>query len=281
MYKFLLIIVICLFIILLYFDQKIPEHFENNPAQSQIMTKSYLSNDKVPKIIWTYWDTDEVPEIVKLSMKSWKKTSPNYFINLMNQKNVEEYISLPENWKRLPSYRQSDIIRLRLLEKYGGVWIDASTILLENLDNFISKDNLTFFITPSSSLENPVFENWFISAPPNNNVIKQWIKEVLIALQNTDKYVDDSSVYNVETINGVYYLICHLALKNIYENDKSLFNRAKIYSSNDTAFYYQYNTPDWKYLFKNKFDKSKLMIKLTSQHRKYIDLQHFDKSLIE
>ena len=213
MYKFLLIIVLCLFIILLYFDKKIPEHFENKPAQ--IITNSYLSNDKVPKIIWTYWDTDEVPEIVKLSMKSWKKTSPNYFINLMNQKNIEEYVSLPENWKRLPSYRQSDIIRLRLLEKYGGVWIDASTILLENLDNFISKDNLTFFITPSSSLENPVFENWFISAPPNNKVIKMWIEEVLLALQNTDKYVDDSNIYNIEIIGDVNYLICHLALKNI------------------------------------------------------------------
>lgn len=278
MYKFLLIIVMCLFIILLYFDKKIPEYFENYPEQ--IMTKSYLSNDKVPKIIWTYWDTEEVPEIVKLSMKSWRKTSPNYFINLMNQKNIEEFVSLPENWKRLPSYRQSDIIRLRLLEKYGGVWIDASTILLEDLDNFISKDNLTLFITPLSSLENPVFENWFISAPPNNKVIKMWIEEVLLALQNTNKYIYDSNVYNVEITGDVNYLICHLVLKNIYENDKSLLNGTKIYVSNDTAFYYQRITPDWKYLFKNKFDKSKLMIKLTGQHRKKIDLQYFDKSLV-
>jgi len=235
MYKFFLIIVMCLFIILLYFDKKIPEHFESYP--SQIMTKSYLSNDKVPKIIWTYWDTEEVPEIVKLSMKSWKKTSPNYFINLMNQKNVEEYVSLPENWKKLPPYRQSDIIRLRLLEKYGGVWIDASTILLEDLDNFISKNNLTLFITPSSSLENPVFENWFISAPPNNKVIKLWIEEVLIALSNRKEYIDKSSDYSKQSISKLYYLICHLALKNIYEKDKSLFNGAKIYDSNETAFY--------------------------------------------
>ena len=279
MYKFLLIIVMCLFIILLYFDKKIPEHFENYPAQ--IMTKSYLSNDKVPKIIWTYWDTDEVPEIVKISMKSWRKTSPQYIINLMNKKNVEELISLPENWKNLPSYRQSDIIRLRLLEKYGGVWIDASTILLEDLDKFISKDNLTFFITPKSSLENPVFENWFISAPPNNKVIKIWIEEVLLALPNNDRYIIDSNIDNVQIVGDVNYLICHLALKNIYEKDKSLFDGAKIYVSNDTAFYYQHTIPNLKYLFKNKFDKSKLMIKLTSQHRKKIDLQYFDKSLIE
>lgn len=266
MYKFLLIIVICLFIILLYFDKNIPEHFENN---------------KVPKIIWSYWDSDEIPEIVKLSIKSWKKTSPQYKINFMNQKNVEEYVSLPNNWKTLPAYRQSDIIRLRLLEKYGGVWIDASTILLEDLDKFISEDNLTLFITPRSTFENPVFENWFISAPPNNKVIKLWIEEVLIALSNPKEYIDKSNDYNKKYIRNAYYHICHLALKNIYENHKKFFNGAKIYDCNETAFYYQIKTPNLKYLFKNKFDKSRLMIKLTKGHRREIDLQYFDKSLIE
>ena len=259
MYKFLLIIVMCLFIILLYFDKKYNE---------------------IPKIIWAYWDSDEIPEIVKLSIQSWKKTSPQYKINFMNQKNIESLISLPAYWKTLPAYRQSDIIRLRLLEKYGGVWIDASTILLEDLDKFISKDNLTLFITPSSSLENPVFENWFISAPPNNLVIKMWIEEVLTALPNPKEYINKSSDYSKQTISKLYYHICHLVLKNIYENNKKLFDGAKIYDSNETAFYYQRNTPILKYLFKNKFDKSRLMIKLTGKHRKKIDLQYFDKSLV-
>ena len=265
MYKFLLIIVMCLFIILLYFDKKIPEHFQNN---------------EIPKIIWAYWDSDEIPEIVKLSIKSWKKTSPQYKINFTNQKNIETLISLPKNWKTLPAYRQSDIIRLRLLEKYGGVWIDASTILLEDLDKFISQDNLTLFITPSSSLENPVFENWFISAPPNNKIIKMWIEEVLFALPNPREYINKSNDFCKKQVRNPYYLICHLALKNIYEKNKSLFNGAKIYVSNDTAFYYQRKTPNLKYIFKNKFEKSKLMIKLTKRHRREIDLQYFDKSLV-
>ena len=267
MFKFI-IIVISLFIILTYFNK-------NNQAQS---------NDKVPKIIWSYWDTEEIPEIVKLSIKSWKKTSPNYKINFTNQKNIEELVSLPKYWKTLPPYRQADIIRLHLVEKYGGVWIDSSTILLESLDNFISKDNLTFFITPQSNLKNPVLENWFFSAPPNNKVIKMWTEEVLKALENQKEYVNKSSDYNKKSIGNlikINYLICHLALKNIYEKNKSLFNKAKIYVSNDTAWYYLNNTPNMKYLFKRKFDKKRLMIKLTGYHRKKVDLKYFDKSLVE
>jgi hypothetical protein len=239
-----------------------------------------FENNEVPKIIWAYWDTEDIPEIVKLSIKSWKKKSPQYKINLMNQKNIETLISLPKNWKTLPPYRQSDIIRLLLLEKYGGIWMDATIILLEDLDKFISKNNITFFITPASSFENPVFENWFISAPKNNKIIKLWIQEILIALSNSKKYVNKSSDYSKQTIKKPYYHICHLVLKNIYEKNKKLFDGIKIYYSNKTAFYYQINTPNLKYLFKNKFDKRKLMIKLTGKYRKNIDLQYFDKSLI-
>ena len=61
---------------------------------------------------------------------------------------------------------------------------------------------------------------------------------------------------------------------------KQDYEEAKIYDCNETAFYYQRTTPDLKYLFKNKFDKKKLMIKLTGKHRRYIDLQYFDKSLV-
>ncbi len=102
----------------------------------------------------------------------------------------------------------------------------------------------------------------------------------MLAISNPKEYINKSSNYSKQTISKLYYHICHLALKNIYEKNKKLFNGAKIYVSNDTAFYYQRNTPDLKYLFKNKFDKSRLMIKLTGKHRKKIDLQYFDKSLV-
>ena len=102
----------------------------------------------------------------------------------------------------------------------------------------------------------------------------------MIALSNPKEYIDKSSDYSKQTISKLYYHICHLALKNIYEKNKKLFNGAKIYDCNDTAFYYQRKTPNLKYLFKNKFDKSRLMIKLTKGHRREIDLQYFDKSLV-
>lgn len=141
-----------------------------------------------------------------------------------------------------------------------SITVDIFSVISDaTKSTFITMEIISFdsIITPRSSLENPVFENWFISAPPNNKVIKMWIEEVLIALSSQKEYIDKSSDYSKKHIKNPYYHICHLALKNIYEKNKSLFNGAKIYVSNDTAFYYQRTTPDLKYLFKNKFDKKK------------------------
>ena len=66
--------------------------------------------------------------------------------------------------------------------------------------------------------ENKIFENWFISCPANNDVIKKWWLEVDKALTNYKDYVKNSPEKNLIDVERPYYLVCHLALKNIYEN---------------------------------------------------------------
>ena len=129
---------------------------------------------------------------------------------------------MPENWQNLPSYRQADVLRLKLLEKYGGIWMDASILLLDNPDNFVG-GNITLFTTPTTTNEDPVYENWFIASTAGNEIIKKWISEVLIAIQNDKEYIASSNDYNKNLVMDTTYLICHLALRNIYEKIKIYF----------------------------------------------------------
>lgn len=238
--------------------------------------------DEVPKIVWAYWDSDDVPDFVNLCLKNWRKLAPNYKINFLNKNNVENYIQLPKDWKLLRPYRQADIIRLLLLEKYGGIWMDASIILLKKPEKFISKNNITLFTTPNCTLSNPVFENWFISTPPNNKIIKQWAKEAIIAINNKDEYIKNSPEYSKKAVDNCTYLICHLVLKNIYEKNKDLFDGVKIYESNETAFYY-HRKNNWEKLntlLENKFDEDRLMVKFRKRDRSNLDIGKFDKKLL-
>src|SRR5690606_6657439 len=127
--------------------------------------------------------------------------------------------------------------------------------------------NITFFLTPRSTFDNFVFENWFIAAPPNNNIIKDWANETVLALSNQKYYIESSPEYNKSIIHDNNYLICHLVLKNIYERNKQRFSNVRIYESNKTAFYY-HEKYQWKNLntnlLKESFDPKKLLVKLTS-----------------
>ncbi len=231
-----------------------------------------FTSNTVPKIIWTYWDNDNnIPELVKICQATWKKNAPNYIINNVNKNTATNWVNMPKDWENLPAYRQSDIIRLLLLEKYGGIWIDASTLMLKNLDTFLNKNDLTLFLTPSSTFQNPVFENWFISSPPHNKIIKNWTNESIYAIYNKDIYIKESPEFNKKTVNDHSYLICHLALKNIYEKQKEDFKNATIYESNKTAFYYheKYNWKDIAYnlLREESYDPDKLIIKFRGPDR--------------
>jgi len=254
-----IIYILCIFIIsfcFLFLKKREIENFEG----------SYI-----PKIIWSYWDNPEVPEFVAKCRKNWKKFAPNYEIRYLNKNNINDYITnMPENWENLPAYRQADVLRLKLLEKYGGIWMDASILLLENPDKFVGGD-LTLFTTPGTNNDNPVYENWFIASTKNNELIKKWIVEVEKAIKDPKTYLASSSEYNKKLVNNPEYLICHLALRNIYDNNKKLFKNGKYYDSNSTAFF-EHNKYNWKDVGMNAFKNfsihpERLMIKLRGSDR--------------
>jgi len=250
-------LVVLLLIFFVFSFKNTTEHFSNN----------------IPKIIWAYWDNPVLPEFIQICQKNWKKFARHYKIHLLHKQNIENWINMPDNWQTLPPYRQSDIIRLKLLEKYGGIWMDASIILLTNPDNFIEGD-LTLFTTPGTKLDNPVYENWFIASSKNNPIIKKWLKEVLLALKNKELYIKNSSNENKILVDNVNYLICHLCLRNIYEKNPKLFTNGKYYESKSTAFYEHYKH-NWKNIGENIFknftiNPNRLMIKLRRRDRKNI-----------
>jgi hypothetical protein len=88
-----------------------------------------------------------------------------------------------------PSWQMSDFesiqkkanwIRLTLLEKYGGVWVDASSFAVSGLDTLMvgadRDERLTVFSTRQNDA---VATNWFIAAPmAGNPVVKAWRQKV-------------------------------------------------------------------------------------------------------
>ena len=96
--------------------------------------------------------------------------------------NWKKYVELPEfivkKWEkgRIPAALFSDLLRLELLIKYGGTWID-STVLCTGLnenqnenEKFLNADLFLFQYTKQGCI--PVsISNWFITSCSNNEVL--------------------------------------------------------------------------------------------------------------
>lgn len=239
--------------------------------------KQKYCGNKIPKKIWAYWEGD-IPDIVKLCWENWKKYAPDYKITILNNKTAWKYINKPKNFDLLPIYRKSDIIRLLLVEKYGGVYMDSSIILTTKLDNIV-RSNMTLFLIPGNNKKYNIIENWFIAAKPNNPFIKAWCREVKKAILNEDQYLTGIPEYQKNKVDGYHYLICHLIALNLIDNNNDYLNNTMIYESSKTAFkvLMDCNGNAEQYINGITSKESPLLIKIRGIDRKYIKEHHLKK----
>lgn len=87
------------------------------------------------KIIWQYWAQgfDSLPQVVRECMESVDKFSGEYKVIRLSDPDLEEYLDIPEyiaqKRDKMTVAHFSDILRVLLLNTYGGVWIDATVML--------------------------------------------------------------------------------------------------------------------------------------------------------
>ena len=97
---------------------------------------------------------------------------------------------LPSQFERMQSIQaQSDLIRISLLKKYGGVWIDINMILLRAVDDFCIKSvntsdinqpimcglyNTEWSTTEDGFNHDDRFESFFIQTTKNNPFVEKW-----------------------------------------------------------------------------------------------------------
>lgn len=151
--------------------------------------KSYLDYDikihNVPprkvfsdqKIIWQYWGqglSDELlPDVVKICFNSVDKFKGDYQVIRLTDETLKEYITFPDFvWEKRkhPEFKPvffSDLLRIALLQAYGGIWLDATVLLTAEISDKLRK--MPFFAFQRSELTkgkanwkrlHPYYWNW-------------------------------------------------------------------------------------------------------------------------
>lgn len=151
-----------------------------------------------PKVIWWCWlqGIGAVPPIVRACYNSIKQHITDREIKVIDEKNWSEYVELPgyivEKWGKgqIPAALFSDLLRLQLLIRYGGTWIDSTVFCsaggeMENstAQEYLDADLFLFQYTPRGISGGIQISNWFISAYSNNEVLIV-LRDMLFAYWN-------------------------------------------------------------------------------------------------
>ena len=228
--------------------------------------------------IYTYWEGDK-NKIVDRCLQYMNYYSEGFNLIILNKNNIDITDKLLFKVDR-PEHR-SDFIRLSYLEKYGGIWMDASIIVLRPIYEWLSdmhtkynikKDDKDILIGFGCPFDTSILENWLFYCSPHCSFVKLWKEEYFIAVKigfkkycKKNKYILQDHFHSLSTM--VPYLTQHLCFCKVFL-EKKYNTKIFIQPSCDGPF---------QYLCKNEMEPAKGIPYLNSIQKRNLKKQYFIK----
>jgi hypothetical protein len=136
--------------------------------------KGIMTN--IPRIIWTLWlqGWEAAPPIVRACRATWENRNPGWEVRALTQESLGEYRSaVPPIRPEIPRAAYSDLVRVNLLSRFGGVWADATAYCTRPLAGWI--DHVTasgfFAFRPAQPR---MLSTWFLAASQDSYLLRAW-----------------------------------------------------------------------------------------------------------
>lgn len=188
-------------IMLEYFQKELKDYFIS--YDFDLKKKTINSDEDKSNTIWICWwqGLDNAPIIVKKCIESIKRCAKNHEVVVLTLDNYKDYVNFPQilEEKRengiMSLTHFSDLLRLSLLGKYGGLWLD-STFFCKS-DGDLEK----IFSYPIWSIKRPgyghvsvacgMFANYSLYCDYNNRWIFDVIKDFYVHYWETYDFLID------------------------------------------------------------------------------------------
>lgn len=143
---------------------------------------------KASRIIWSLWWQGEgnLPSVVERSRKSLYNNCGDYQVILISKNNVDQYVDIPNyilekmESGNISLAHLSDYIRVCILEKYGGIWLDATVYLTNRVPNeYMEYDFLSRHFNDFSGrfVSNGKWSTYYLVAGKTNTMLFSFLHE--------------------------------------------------------------------------------------------------------
>ena len=136
---------------------------------------------------FTYWEGPK-PDYIQLCHETQKRHNENNYglfhsscYTCLTPENLREFDCLKpylddEFYNSLHPAHRADIVRVKLLETYGGVWIDSDFISMNSFDTLInssSRHHKLYYYRDSWQATNGI-----LIAPPRHSIVVEWSRKI-------------------------------------------------------------------------------------------------------
>ena len=246
-----------------------------------------LAGTRIPKVIWTYWNSETPAPFMMKCVGTWRQHHPDYHIVILTPGTLHHYTTLRPKaipWNDSPA-READIVRVTILAAYGGVWFDMSIVL------FAPCPQLREPLTPGTEfigfyLEGfttkpafPVIESWWFATAPGGSFITQW-REVFMGLYAdlpiADRIARMKAADGID-LQGIHqpmqqYLYIHAAAQYVLQKRGGSSRGMVLWKAEDGPF---------KYLKDNGWDAAAALAWLASHPQAMIKMRSSERALAE
>lgn len=190
--------------------------------------KKQKGSNKYSNIVWWCWlqGEENCPQLQKRCLESLRKNLTDRNIIIITNDNLFDYITLPDyiiekhNNGFISNTHYSDLIRLQLLIKYGGTWIDSTAFCTGYNSEYFDKplfvfkniNNIWYANKFKEDQEAIVADNWFITSEINNPILVL-VRDMLFDYWKEHDYLVDYFIFHY-----FFTLIVTYKYKNEFDN---------------------------------------------------------------
>lgn len=179
---------------------------------------------------------DDAPQLVKACVRTWERHNPGWQVRLLTAADLPQILDgdpalAAVAAKKLPPEAFSNLVRLGLLLRYGGVWADATTYCLKPLDSWIDEAVSAGFFGFANPGPDRMLSSWFMAAKPNQTILSIW-----------QKYCVD--YWNAHDERHIYFWFHGYLFRKAYEENKyfrDIWDISPQISANGPHYFLPYN----------------------------------------
>ncbi|HWA20390.1 MAG TPA: capsular polysaccharide synthesis protein [Devosia sp.] len=133
------------------------------------------AHSSVPRRIFMLWQQgwNTAPALVRACAESWQEHNPKWELHLLDSARLRDYapeLSLYDT-PAISRPAQSDIVRLELLRRHGGIWTDATLFCTRPLDDWLPAVAGPAPFIFSFPRPYRLVDVWFMAAPEDDPTI--------------------------------------------------------------------------------------------------------------